>query len=105
MLDTKLLPFTCRHHVNEIIISDVFNTCHGGSSGPDILLFSRFRKFWTQINKANYEPDDTAQPWKSNVLSFCLNQLKMIHNREDYRELLELTVFYLGGCPETGISF
>ena len=35
--------------------------------------------------------------------AFC--QLELTHQREDYRELLELTLMYLGRVPPRGISF
>lgn len=39
------------------------------------------------------------------ILSFTLNCLKIKNCREDYRELLELTVIFLGGIPVRGIFF
>lgn len=39
--------------------------------------------------------------WKENILTFCVNQLKNCHPREDYLKLLELTILYL----ESEISF
>ena len=57
LLERPLLYLACRHHINEII-SNVFTKCHNTSSGPDILIFKRFQKFWTTINKDDYEIDD-----------------------------------------------
>jgi len=34
-----------------------------------------------------------------------MDQLRKPHNRDDYRELLELAVIFLGGTPTRGISF
>jgi len=34
-----------------------------------------------------------------------MESLKEHHQREDYRELLELTVIFLGGIPPRGIFF
>jgi len=39
------------------------------------------------------------------LLFFYTDQLRKSHNRDDYRELLELAVIFLGGSPPRGISF
>src|SRR6218665_961562 len=36
---------------------------------------------------------------------FAFRQFEMTHQREDYRELLELTLMFLGRVPPQGISF
>ena len=105
-LNKNLLAFACRHHINEIIISDVFNSCYGTSTGPDILLFKRFQASWDKMNKSNFQTDeDISLSWSENIITFCKSQLTEFHPREDYRELLELTIVYLGGSLEKSISF
>jgi hypothetical protein len=42
---------------------------------------------------------------KNDVLQFVLDHSKKERFREDYRELLELTIIFLGGTPHRGISF
>ena len=39
------------------------------------------------------------------MLLFYMDQLRKSHNKDDYRELLELAVIFLGGTPTSGISF
>jgi hypothetical protein len=39
------------------------------------------------------------------MLLFYMDQLRKPHNRDDYRELLELGVIFLGGTPTRGIFF
>src|SRR6218665_3944843 len=36
---------------------------------------------------------------------FAFHQLKLTHQREDYRDLLEPTLMFLGRVPPRGISF
>ena len=43
LLERPLLWLACRHHIFEVLLSDVFTACMGPSSGPDILLFKHFR--------------------------------------------------------------
>ena len=112
-LETKLIYLACRHHVHEVILGDVFTTLFGPSTGPDILLFKRFQAKWSLF--AHDQPEngftdpDTAAEFTQNkdmmdeALEFALVCLKDQHPRDDYRELLELTVIYMGGIPPRGI--
>jgi hypothetical protein len=38
------------------------------------------------------------------MISFAQKQLKQFQPRDDYKELLNLTIIFLGGTPEKGIS-
>ena len=38
-LGKTLLYTACRHHIHEVILSHVYKTCFGASSGPEIKLF------------------------------------------------------------------
>jgi len=67
---------------------------------------------WTQINKLNFTTgiNDNIICEKLNkkgedTLKFAKESLKKHYPREDYRDLLELTVIFLGGIPPGGISF
>ena len=49
-LHKNLMYLACRHHMHEIIVSDVFKCCFVPTSGgPDVLLLKRFRKNWNFI--------------------------------------------------------
>ena len=50
-LNTELVWLACRHHVFEVMLSDVFSATLGPTRGPDIALFKRFQKMWPYINK------------------------------------------------------
>ena len=39
------------------------------------------------------------------IMKFALLQLQENHPKEDYRELLDITVIFLGGVPPRGMSF
>src|SRR5688572_5353829 len=39
------------------------------------------------------------------VITFALQQLSTVNHGDDYKELLELTVIFLGGIPPKGIKF
>ena len=42
---------------------------------------------------------------KEEVLAFAQQQLEEVHPTDDYKELLQLTVIFLGGVPVGGIHF
>lgn len=42
-LQRPLLCLACRHHVYEVVLKDVFECCHGHTSGLDIALFKRLQ--------------------------------------------------------------
>lgn len=112
LLEKKVLYLACRHHIHEILLEEAFSTTMGPSSGPEILLFKRFKVFWPNIVVADYKPGvevSTIAAELSNVSSdvmvFVANQLELPQQRDDYRELLELTLMFLGGVPPRGVSF
>lgn len=111
-LGRNLLHLGCRHHIHEIILEEVFSTTMGPSSGPDIQLFKRFKAFWSNIVFTDYKPGidvpniaialaDVLDETKS----FITDQLDRSHQREDYRELLELALIFIGGVPRRGLLF
>ena len=115
-LGKNLLYLACRHHVHEIVVGDVFKECFGPSSGPEIGLFKRFREYWPRIDRSQFQ---TAQDdhfcveaitkladLKDRVVTFAKEVLQTSQQtRDDYRELLELTVLFLGDTPPRGIKF
>ena len=44
-------------------------------------------------------------PLRDELLAFCAAHLEAAQPREDYRELLELAVIFLGGQPARGVRF
>jgi len=44
-------------------------------------------------------------PWKASVIAFAISQLKEFKSRDDYRELLKLTIIFFGDIPPRGIRF
>src|SRR6218665_3473600 len=79
----------------------------GPSTGPVILLFKRFKAFWKNILISNLKSGIEIQSVAAAVLDFTVDvsdfaflQLEPTHHqREDYRELLDLTLMFLGRVP------
>lgn len=105
MLGRLLLHLACRHHIMEIIADKVFAACHIQSTGPDILLFKRFQQQWEFIDKERYDVLEDHVINRDDILTFCRQQLGIHQPRDDYRELLELCMIFLGDTPPRGIRF
>lgn len=112
LLGRKLLHLGCRHHIMELILAAAFGECMGSSFSPDILLFKRFQSRWASIDQSQYEDSTTdnharalVADVKDTMLAWLSSALEMTYPRDDYRELLELTMLFLGSPPPRGIHF
>lgn len=111
-LGKELVWIACRHHMFEVVLSDVFSVTVGPSGGgPEIELFKRFKKMWPYIDQYKFEipPDDVFDGMpgglKEEMKSFYFSAIKSESPREDYRELLQLCFVFLGGELENGPNF
>ena len=95
----KLLYTACRLHISELLLTAAFQAHMAPSSGPDIQIFKRFKKNWCFIIQ-----DNVSSPLElensDEIIQFCKDLLNESHPRDDYQELLELTVMCLGGQPK-----
>jgi hypothetical protein len=103
----ELLWLACRHHVMELILAKVFTVCFGSSSCPEIRIFMPFKSVWNDVIRSNYRGLE-LQPGTVFVES-TISFLKDVEEREtqirdDYRELIELTMILLG-IPSTTIHW
>ena len=103
----SLLWLACRHHISELHIKHANEAVRGPGKGPDDKLFKSFREVFEKIvlnDRAlwNWQNEgDWRKEKGSNVLEWAtINMEKGTWIREDYRELLELVVIYLGGVTK-----
>jgi hypothetical protein len=113
-LGKNLMWLACRHHMLEVVCGNVFKKLFGATSGPNVPLFRRFQEYWPNINQAAFKAysdkrlTDNLDDLRSDAVSFCMDILTketVQLPREDYRELLELTLIFLGETPPRGIRF
>jgi hypothetical protein len=82
---------------------------HEVHSGLNIKLFQRFREYWGSIDKSSYESgmgvDFIALALnlvRDELISFTQRQLTMFQPRDNYHELLQLSLLFLGAdCGAT----
>ena len=92
----NLLWLACRHHMLEVLLSDIFTVCLGVSTGPEILLFKNFRAIWPDLA---HVPQATERPLitaPDDDMQFIKQQLDVVQTREDYLELLRLAARCVG---------
>jgi len=87
----------------ELILAKVFTLCCGPSSSPYIPIFKRFKSAWDGVERDNYrvldiktEAGEFAETTKT-FLTSTATTLPQI--RDDYQELIELTMVVLGIAP------
>lgn len=109
-LDKDLLYFACRHHILEIMIGAVFLSAMGTTAGPDVGLFRRFQAKWELIDQQQYVTGAATEDVAPLLLEVdaewfrkALDERKGL--RDDYRELMELTLIFIGGIPSRGVRF
>ncbi|KAK4295407.1 hypothetical protein Pmani_032022 [Petrolisthes manimaculis] len=106
------LHLGCRHHVLELVAGAAFSEAMGTSSAPDVLLFKLFKSSWQVIDKTTYEDSSTddytakaVAEFKDEMVQMLEMAVKVKQPRDDYRELLELTIIFLGAVLPQGIHF
>lgn len=107
-----LLRLACRHHILELVLGAAFSAVMGSSLGPEVPLFKRFQAQWKGINESVFHSGMTdqsvkirLQPTRHNLLAFYHDQLQKTQPRDDYLELIELAIIFLGEVPPRGIHF
>ena len=105
-MDKDMLWCPCCHHILEIMLEAVVMLSLGPSKGPDIAIFKRFQSSWKFIDRSNYVTvrsdkvlTSAVSSVASEIIAFAESQLQQFQPRDDYRELLELTIIFLGGVP------
>jgi hypothetical protein len=101
-LGRNLLKFACRHHIFKIVVGKIVVNLIDPSNGPDIAMFRKLSNSWTNINQEAFENglmilllSPKLYVIKSEMVKFIFNQLTECQPR-DYRELLQLSLYYVG---------
>ena len=115
-LGRPLLWAACRHHVGEVILTQIFNDLKiEVSKSPEVSVFSRFRKNFESVCHISTEnltlfdsssfSDETialVQKWKVEALQLASASTQ--HQRDDYKEFSELCLLYLDGPNSTDLN-
>jgi hypothetical protein len=113
MLGRELLYLPCRHHILEILLRGVFDKKMGSTSGPHPDIFNRFITAWPKIDKGKYDTgisDNQIQKQLTpeviaNVTAEFETILTDSHPRDDYKELLQLVLVFVGSLDGNVVGF
>jgi len=108
-LGRPLIWAACRHHVGEVMLSQIFTDLKiEVSKSPDVTVFKRFREHFESVPHTSKETlslfdsssysDETnvlVQEWRSEALHLAAASTQ--HQRDDYQEFSELCLLYLDG--------
>lgn len=105
-LNKALLWHACRHHIGELIVGRVFVDLQiETSKSPDIMIFKKFKESFknlpfNDLDRVSFAYKKDAQPelesYKDELIVSMKSVLKRKNTpRDDYKELIELTAFYL----------
>lgn len=112
-LKKDLLYFPCRHHILELVLRSIFEIkLPQVTRSPDVPIFKKFREYWPNINSDNFlcGMDDQysfsiIKAEKIEITEFCTKYLQnQTIVRNEYRELLELTIIFLNGDSKNKIK-
>ena len=111
-MDKDMLWLLCHHHILEIVLESVVSISLPASSGPNIQIFKCFKVNWSKFNKKSFQTAEDDKniatritKIKDDTITFANKQLKEHQPRDDYKELLEFSIIFVGGIPTSGISF
>lgn len=105
-LDREMLIFACRHHVYELVLKSVFEAkVSQVTASPDIPLFKTFRENWKKVDAEKIQICIEKLSCLNvseieRLLEFYRSELTKEIARDDYRELVELSIIFLGGDTE-----
>lgn len=113
LLKTNMLFLPCRHHIFELVLRSVFEKKLPGTTGPNVPLFQKFRNSWQNIDQTRYKTgieDQVVQRLLTSeqierISAFAQDALRNLQPRDDYKELLQLTLIFLGVVSLRNISF
>lgn len=110
-LERELLLFACRHHVYELVLKSVFEAkIPQVTKSPDIPLFKKLRDNWNNIDSTNIQtcPEFVKQHISDGEIDqlvvFYKHELQKSIVRDDYRELIELSIMFLGGDGDKNLK-
>lgn len=84
------------------MLRGVFDLKFGKTNSPAPAIFIRFQNEWYRIDQTKFRPgirdpfvNNILNDVKADIIKFCKNELKNKQPRDDYKELLDLTLIFL----------
>lgn len=108
LLHKDLLWMPCRHHIFEIVLGAIFTLKISVSTGPENSEFKKFQKDWPLLKENDYKSGVSdihplLVPQIEEKIAFIENYLQEKHPRDDYKQLLELSLLFLGSSKKMSL--
>ena len=103
ILDRSLLWIACRHHMLEVVLSQVFKSIFGDSVGPSVELFQQLKNQWQSVDftQSTYHLNQSTTACLQEDVKHAYQSLVKIKSdpsylaRDDYEELLNFATYYI----------
>ncbi|GBN39023.1 hypothetical protein AVEN_58541-1 [Araneus ventricosus] len=109
--DREMTYFPCRYHIYELVLRSVFECeLNEVTSSPVVAFFKKIRAKWNNLEKENYMDGYkylNAICSESEILSnvnYLSNALKNKNLKNDYQELVELGIVFIGRNSDSTIK-
>lgn len=103
LLGRSLLHLACRHHILELVAAAAFNEAMSVTLSPEIPLFKKSKEQWKKIDKTHFqdyssdiEVFEALSDIRDDVVQELQTALSQQQPRDDYKELIEITLIFLG---------
>jgi len=114
LLGHPLLWTACRHHVLEVVLSNAAKLIFGASIGPKIKYFSLLSQNWPSLdlqtptchmNIGENVVQQHALEARSKLMNLLFDQNDSYIPRDDYKELLQLSLYYIDKTSFSAFPF
>ena len=106
-LEQRVIHVYCRHHVLERMANDVVHVYLGESTSPDELTYRFLIDNWNELDlndKEEIDIDRRTHALLEDVKAFAI-KMQELDFRDDYQEVVNLTLILLGSFPENLDSY
>ena len=108
----SLLQLACRHHIAELVCGAACTVVYGETESPKETSYVAFAEAWPDIIQDQYELYNIKGRFLNNLKKEVLKFLQHFMDtesqsllRDDYKELVLLSILFLGGSRPEGIKF
>ena len=99
-MEKKLLYLPCRHHIYDLVVRNVAKVFFGNTVGPSTPFFEKFKKDWNSIKEKPTNKLKIEDEWLKNIERNVVVEIKQMlddnFKRSDYKEVVELSLFFIG---------
>ena len=102
-LAQRIIHIYCRNHVFERMVNDIVSVCLGPSTSPEELSYKFLINNWKIIDTNNREKLQISRKTRyelQDVIEYATKMLNEVKLKDDYQEVLRLTLVLLGALPE-----